>query len=142
MHDPGSNGIVPPVEFAMAHLSPRAAGDDQLLHDLELTMCLSIFRPDQLVPALHALLDPRMRSDMAKRVNEAILESTGERTKAKLFDLVKLRAWSEQKAREAKKDLPDHMDIGLDTAYPANDGHTGAHSGHSHGNGNTETMVS
>ena len=142
MHDPGANGIIPPVEFAMAHLSPRAAGDEQFLDDLELTMCLSIFPPEKLLPSLRALLDPQMRSDMAKRVNEAILESTGERTKAKLFDLVKLRAWSEQKAREAKKDLPDHMDIGLDTPYAAHDGHTGAHGEHSRGNGNTETMVS
>ena len=54
MHDPGAGGIIPPVEFAMAHLSPRAAGDEQLLRDLEMTMCLSIFRPDQLIPELHA----------------------------------------------------------------------------------------
>ena len=142
MHDAGADGIVPPVEFAMAHLSPRAAGDEQLLHDLEMTMCLSIFRPDQLTPPLQALLDPQMRRDMAKRVNEAILETTGERTKAKLFDLVKLRAWSEQKAREAKKDLPDQIDIGLDSTPYARREHTAGHSGYNHGNGNSETMVS
>ena len=135
MYDEGEAGIVPPVEFAMENLSPRAAGDDQLRNDLEQTMCLAIFRPDQLIPPLKALLDHQMRRDMAKRVNEAILESTGERTKAKLFDLVKLRAWSEDKARAVKKDLPDQLDIGLDAARSA-------HGRRMHGNGNYETMVS
>lgn len=135
MYEPGEASIVPPVNFAMEHLSARAAEDDQLRHDLEQTMCLAVFRPDQLIPPLLALLDHQMRRDMAKRVNEAMLNSTGERTKAKLFDLVKLRAWSEEKARESKKELPDHLDIGLDST---ND----THGGHMHGNGNNETMVS
>ena len=135
MYEPGEASIVPPVNFAMEHLSARAAEDDQLREDLEQTMCLAVFRPDQLVAPLTALLDHQMRRDMAKRVNEAMLESTGERTKAKLFDLVKLRAWSEEKARESKKELPDHLDIGLDSTN-----HT--RGGHMHGNGNSETMVS
>lgn len=135
MYDESEGGIVPPVEFAMENLSPRAAGDEQLRQDLEQTMCLAIFRPDQLIPSLKALLDHKMRRDMAKRVNEAILETTGEGTKAKLFDLVKLRAWSEDKAREAKKDLPDNLDIGLESAHAV-------HVARMHGNGNNETMVS
>ena len=105
-------------------------------------MLLSICRDDQLIPPLKALYDPRMRRDMAKRVNEAILQSTGERTKTRLFELVKLRAWSEERAREAKKNLPDNMDIGLDTTFSAHGGPGLSHSGRLQGNGDSATMVS
>ena len=46
-------------------------------------------------------------------MNEAILQNQGARKEARLRNLVKLRAWAEQKAREAKKDLPEKLDLGL-----------------------------
>lgn len=42
------------------------------------------------------------------------MQSQGARKEARLRNLVKLRAWAEQKAREAKKNIPDKLDIGLD----------------------------
>lgn len=80
-------------------------------------MALLIFPPDNLAPPLAALLDTKLRKDVAKRVNEAILLSQGERTKSKLLELVRTRAWAEQKARDAKKDIPDRLDLGLDPEY-------------------------
>jgi len=80
-------------------------------------MALLIFPPDNLAPPLAALLDTNLRKDVAKRVNEAILLSQGERTKSKLLELVRTRAWAEQKARDAKKDIPDQIDLGLDPDY-------------------------
>lgn len=101
-------------------------------------MALLIFPPDNLAPPLAALLDPNLRKDVAKRVNEALLQSQTERTKAKLYDLVKLRAWAEQKAREAKKDLPERIDLGLD---PSRNGDDKSQESGVHSNGEGEAMV-
>ncbi|MCJ1249818.1 hypothetical protein MMC30_007044 [Trapelia coarctata] len=106
--------ITPALTFATTHLAPRAPTSPEFLEDLERTMALLIFPPDNLAPPLAALLDTNLRKDVAKRVNEAILLSQGERTKSKLLELVRTRAWAEQKARDAKKDLPDRIDLGLD----------------------------
>ena len=80
-------------------------------------MALLIFPPENLAPPLAALLDTKLRKDVAKRVNEAILLSQGERTRSKLLELVRTRAWAEQKARDAKKELPERIDLGLDQDY-------------------------
>lgn len=77
-------------------------------------MALLIFPPDNLAPQLSAILDPQLRHDVAKHVNEAILRSLGERTRSRLLDLVKTRSWAEKRARDAKKDIPDIIDLGLD----------------------------
>ena len=106
--------ITPALTFATTHLAPRAPTSPEFLQDLEQTMALLIFPPDNLAPQLATILDPKLRSDVAKRVNEAILASLGERTRSKLLDLVKTRAWAEKKAREAKKDIPEKIDLGLD----------------------------
>jgi hypothetical protein len=112
--------ITPALTFATTCLAPRAPSNPEFLEDLERTMALLIFPPDNLAPPLAALLDPSLRKDVAKKVNEALLHSQGESTRAKIYDLVRLRAWSEEKAREAKKDLPDRIDLGLD---PTKDSH-------------------
>ena len=96
-------------------------------------MALLIFPADNLAPPLAALLDPNLRRDVAKRVNEAILASQGE-GKTKLSDLVKLRAWAEQKAREVKKDLPERIELGL--GMDGEQGRDGLH-----GNGEGDAMV-
>ena len=83
-------------------------------------MALLIFDPDKLAPPLAALLEPELRHEVGRRVNQALLASRGERTKATLYDLVNHRAWANQKAIEAKKEhLPDRIELGFE---PAQDG--------------------
>lgn len=114
--------ISPALEFATSHLAPRAPTNPQFLEDLERTLALLIFPAENLTPSLAPLLHPDLRKDIATRVNEAILQSQGARKEARLRNLVKLRAWAEQKAREAKKDIPEKLDLGLgDTNAPNND---------------------
>ncbi|KAL8723553.1 MAG: hypothetical protein Q9225_000188 [Loekoesia sp. 1 TL-2023] len=109
-----NDDATPALDFAQAQLAPRAPTNPQFLEDLERTMTLLIFDRKDLPPQLATLLEPKLRKDVAQKVNEALLKEQGERTKAKLYDLVRLRAWSEQKAREAKKDLPEHLGLGLE----------------------------
>ena len=78
-------------------------------------MALLIFPPDKLTPQLKALLDPGLRSTVATSVNQAILASQGQLREARLLNLVRLRSWAEQKARDAKLDLPETMDLGGST---------------------------
>lgn len=105
--------INPALEFATTQLAPLAPTNPQFLEDLEKTLALLIFPSENLTPSLAPLLHPDLRKDIATRVNEAILQSQGSRKEARLRNLVKLRAWAEQKAREAKKDVPEKLDIGL-----------------------------
>ncbi|MCJ1231976.1 hypothetical protein MMC12_008657 [Toensbergia leucococca] len=130
--------ITPALTFATTHLAPRAPTNPEFLEDLERAMALLIFPPDNLAPPLAALLDPKLRMDVARKVNEALLSSQGERTIAKLCDLVRLRRWSEVKAREAKKDLPDRIDLGLD---PGQNGYDMRQDSMLQGNGDAESMV-
>ena len=111
-----ANGdITPALTFATTHLAPRAPTSPEFLEDLERTMSLLIFPPENLAPPLKALLDPSLRKDVAKRVNEAILLSQGDRTRSKLLELVRTRAWAEKKARESNKDIPRNIELGLDS---------------------------
>lgn len=105
--------ISPALEFATAQLAPRAPTNPQFLEDLERTLALLIFPNDNLSPSLAALLDPVLRKEIATQVNEAILQNQGARKEARLRNLVKLRAFAENKARDAKRDIPDKLDIGL-----------------------------
>lgn len=106
--------ISPALEFATSQLAPRAPTNPQFLEDLERTLALLIFPSDNLSPSLAALLDPGLRKDIAMRVNEAILQSQGARKEARLRNLVKLRAFAENKARATKPDVfPEKLDIGL-----------------------------
>jgi glucose-induced degradation protein 8 len=129
------------LEFATTHLAPRAPINPSFLADLERTMALLIFPPENLSPQLAELVDPHLRSEVANRVNEAILHSQGVRREAQIRKLVRLRAWSEKVAREGgrKIDLPDRLELGLDE-QPAGAG-TGAgrqgHNGTMTGNGDT-----
>ncbi|KAH8696109.1 CTLH/CRA C-terminal to lish motif domain-containing protein [Talaromyces proteolyticus] len=105
--------ITPALDFATSRLAPRAPTNPQFLEDLERTLALLIFPAENLTVPLANLLHPDLRKDIATRVNEAILESQGARKEARLRNLVKLRAWAEQKARDTKQAIPDHLDIGL-----------------------------
>lgn len=85
-------------------------------------MALLIFPPENLSPQLAELVDPKLRSVVANRVNEAILDSQGATREARIRKLIRARAWSEKMAREGgagtgsgrKIDLPDRLELGLD----------------------------
>jgi glucose-induced degradation protein 8 len=110
------------LEFATTHLAPRAPTNSSFLADLERTMALLIFPPENLSPQLAELVDPKLRCVVANRVNEAILDSQGATREARIRKLVRARAWSEKMAREGgagtgsgrKIDLPDRLELGLD----------------------------
>lgn len=74
-------------------------------------MALLIFPADKLTPQLKVLLDPSQRQSVATSVNEAILQTQGERREARIRSLVRIRAWAEQKAREAKLDIPENIQL-------------------------------
>ncbi len=132
--------IYPALTFATTHLAPRAPTNPQFLEDLERTMALLIFDPNNLAPPLAALLEPALRQQVSQRVNQAILASQGERTKATLYDLVNHRSWANQKAIEAKKEhLPKRIELGYG---PEQNGHEGSHNGTTHrSNGQGDVMA-
>ena len=105
-------------------------------------MALLIFPPDNLAPTLAALLDPALRQEVAQRVNRALLQSRGERTKATLYDLINHRAWAQQKALETMKDrVPEHLDLGFGSAQNGHESsQNGTSSSHQH-NGHEEPMA-
>ncbi|KAL8666323.1 MAG: hypothetical protein Q9202_001594 [Teloschistes flavicans] len=127
--------VLEAIEFATNNLAPRAPARQEFLEDLEQTMALLIVKPEDRSPELSALLEPKLRKDVAQRVNEALLKEQGERTKAKLVHLVRMRAWAEKKAREAGKDLPEYISLGLEQGK---DGHGNSRM---HSNGDGEAMV-
>ncbi|KKY15614.1 putative ctlh domain-containing protein [Phaeomoniella chlamydospora] len=112
--NPSADSLNAALDFATTHLAPRAPTNPKFLTDLERTMALLIFPPENLAPQLAELIDPSLRKEVANRVNEAILHSQGARREAKLRHLIRLRTWSERKARESGKELPERLSIGLD----------------------------
>lgn len=140
---PGGD-INPALEFATSQLAPRAPTNPQFLEDLERTLALLIFPSDNLSPALASLLDPSLRKDIATRVNEAILQSQGARQEARLRNLVKLRAFAEKKARSAKKDIPDKLELGLisDTHGNSSSNNNGTNDSVMANNGDIDPMIS
>ncbi|OMP86786.1 UPF0559 protein [Diplodia seriata] len=113
--------ITPALTFATSELAPRAPTNKEFLEDLERTMALLIFPPENLAPPLAQLLDPSLRQTVATRVNEAILASQGANREARIKQLVRLRAWSEQKAKEARKNIPASLSLGLDSEKTTDD---------------------
>ncbi|MCJ1360035.1 MAG: hypothetical protein MMC33_010038 [Icmadophila ericetorum] len=114
IRSPAPNAITTAISFASTHLAPRAPTNPAFLEDFERTMALLIFPADKLTPPLAALLDPQLKKEVAKNVNEAIQKSQGERSKSRLLELIRARAWAEKRAREAKKDLPGVIGVGLE----------------------------
>lgn len=107
--------IITAINFARDNLAPRASINQQFKQDLEQAMCLIAFAPDKVPPHVAALLDPQLKQNVAEMVNRAILTSYGANNETRIKALIKLRAWAEQKARDAGKDgLPATLGIGLD----------------------------
>lgn len=133
--------ISPALEFATSQLAPRAPTNPQFLEDLERTLALLIFPTENLTPSLAPLLHPDLRKDIATKVNEAILQTQGARKEARLRNLVKLRAWAEQKAREAKKDVPDKLDLGLSDGNNGGSNDNGKDATNAGQNGANDTVM-
>ncbi|KAL9127352.1 MAG: hypothetical protein Q9217_003766 [Psora testacea] len=132
--------ITPALNFATTHLAPRAPTNPEFLADLERTMALLIFPAENLTPPLAEILQPSLRQEVAKRVNEALLRSNGERAKATLYDLISHRAWAHQKAQQMRKDsLPDHIDLGLD--HTQNAGKSASQNGSMAREGSVDAMA-
>jgi len=108
------------LAFATTHLAPRAPNNPAFLQDLERTMALLCFPPNNLAPPLAELMDPALRKRVATKVNEAILDAQGVPKEAKIRRLVRLRAWGEQRIRNEKRDVPP-MGLGLDLGQPADE---------------------
>jgi hypothetical protein len=109
--------ITTALKFAQTKLGPKATMRPEFLEALEKTMSLLVFPPDDsLDPSLACLLQPSLRRDVADQVNQAILEYQHQRKETAIRQLVQMRVWSEDVTRkETKKDLPGHIEIGLDS---------------------------
>lgn len=105
--------ITPALNFATSQLGPRAPTNPKFLEDLERTMALLLFPPENLEPQLASLLDPALRREAAASVNQAILDKYLRRREAAIRQLVKMRAWAEVKARGRGTSLPERLDIGM-----------------------------
>ena len=110
---PGAD-ITPAITFATTHLAPRAPLNKEFMEELERTMALLVFPNDDLEPHLAALLQPALRRSVADRVNQAILRCQNQRRDATIRNLVRLRAWAENTARDSKKEIPTRLELGLD----------------------------
>ncbi|KAF2772794.1 hypothetical protein EJ03DRAFT_324344 [Teratosphaeria nubilosa] len=104
----------PALQFATEQLAPRVPTGEVYKKALERTMALMIYPPEKMTTELKQLLDLSLRETVAIDVNQAILESRGERSEAKIRQLIRARAWAEAEARAAKVDLPGYVPIGLD----------------------------
>lgn len=94
------------MDFATTHLSSRAQKSPAFLNDLERTMALLCFSPDNLVPQLSELMDPELRRHVAAMVNEAMLESQGVMIEAKMRGLVRIWGWGENALKSEKTEFP------------------------------------
>ncbi|KXS96328.1 hypothetical protein AC578_9376 [Pseudocercospora eumusae] len=127
INKPGSfqvSEFKPVLEAATYQLAPRAPTDQKYQQAVDRTMSLMVFPVEKMPPEIKELLDLKLREKVANNVNKYILEKRGERSEAKIFNLVRARAWAEAQAREAKVDLPQNIPIGLDgdaTAQVAGD---------------------
>jgi len=122
-HSTPGGDITPAITFSQEHLAERAASNAEFLEDLERTMALLFFAPDKLEPQLASLIHPDLRRSVADRVNKAILTCQNQRRDAAIRNIVRLRAWVENSARDRKNDLPARIDLGLD----GNDGQENGH---------------
>ncbi|KAK9473001.1 CTLH/CRA C-terminal to lish motif domain-containing protein [Dipodascopsis tothii] len=94
--------IQPALSFGMSHLASRAQKNPAFLADLEKTMALLCFSPENLAPPLAELLNPELRWQVAAKVNEAMLEAQGVMKEAKLWGLVRVWGWGENALKAEK----------------------------------------
>lgn len=112
---PTANDFLPAIQFATEQLAPRAPTNPQYRQALERTMALMVYPANKIPLEFKELLDLKLREQVATEVNQAILESKGERREAKIRELVKTRVWAETQAKAAGVRLPaqPYMDLRL-----------------------------
>lgn len=121
-------GPIPAIKFATENLAPKACNQPPFLTKLETTMALFLYPPDQLTPELASLLHPDLRREVAEQVNKAILSSHTERREAAIRQLVKMRAWTEESARNAANgEYPDRIELGLHSEEVHGNSHENGH---------------
>ena len=128
-----NSAVAKAIDFAKENLAPYAT-ENPFKNDLERAMALLIVPreawssqppqpstssgPTSANPhanqfgALYELVDPSLRSKVARDVNEAILQSQGSAPEASMRELARTRAWTEHLARETKADVPE-LRLGL-----------------------------
>lgn len=112
-NDVDNGNTIAAIKFASEQLGPRAPGHPEFLEDLEKTMALFLYPRNDLRPEQQALLHPNLRREVADQVNKAIVFRQTKRREAAIRQLIKVRTWAEDSARVVNKDLPDHLDFGL-----------------------------
>lgn len=98
--------ITPALQFASTHLALRAPSNPVFLADLERTMALLCFPPDNLVPQLKDLMDLKLRETVARDVNTTLLKSQGIDGETKIVNLVKLWGWAQQELEKENVVFP------------------------------------
>jgi hypothetical protein len=122
--------ILPALSFATQQLAPRGAANPSFLSDLEKTMALLAFPLDSLSDPLRQLIDPELRRNVAKRVNDALLDglvdsgadgmvgsgrgTVGAEDIERVSGLLRLIQWGEQTAKEERIVVPT-LDINSGT---------------------------
>lgn len=120
--DDPSGRMTAALEYASSKLAPMAPTNPRFLAQLEDTMCLLIFPPENFSDSLKALLDPCRRPQVADEVNDMLLQYRGIGGHSKLSALLKTRVWAENKAKEKDLNIPPRLDVALvDTTYIEDD---------------------
>ncbi|RPA82637.1 hypothetical protein BJ508DRAFT_414053 [Ascobolus immersus RN42] len=83
--------VTPAIDFATKHLAPRAPANKGFLNALEETMLLIMHQPNS--PQLSAMNDPSVRQEIAKMVNDALLEADNMTSEADIRKLIRTRAF-------------------------------------------------
>lgn len=111
--DPGC--YLPAVNFAQQNLAGRAVGNPELLQSLEKAMSLIVFPRSELTEELSALLDPKLRQEVANSVNTAILEHQELEGESAVRYLLSMRNWTVEKAKDAGVALPPNLELTMET---------------------------
>ncbi|KAI3401396.1 hypothetical protein diail_11480 [Diaporthe ilicicola] len=109
----GDKNVMTAIQFARDQLGPRASRQPAFLKPLENTMAILLYPRDNLKPEQAAIMHPNLRREVSDMVNKAILHRQTQRREAAIRHLVKIRAWAEESARNARKNLPDRIELGL-----------------------------
>jgi hypothetical protein len=118
--------LLPALSFAAQQLAPRGAANPSFLSDLEKTMALLAFPLEALTDPLRQLIDPELRRNVAKGLNDALLDglidtgtdgmvgngrgTVGAEDVERVRGLLRLIQWGEQTAKEERIVVPS-LDI-------------------------------
>jgi len=102
------------IKFANRNLATRTMNNPEFIFELEKVMALVVYGNKPLPDEVALLLKPDSRRKIAVDVNHAILKSQDAPHVARIADVLKVRQWSELKARERKLDIPPVLRLGIE----------------------------